>query len=364
MDFVRLKSKDIVQLARQALISGAPDATKTVRDVARSLREDNPDVAMTLSKLLRSGLTRSTSPAVETPLDLDSRMPLIRVDNVAGPDRELILPQVTSEAIDQLIRERCHPDLLIEAGLAPSKSALFVGPPGVGKTTAARKVANGVGLPLLILDLSSVISSYLGKTGSNIRRVFDYARETPSVLLLDEFDAIAKSRGDMAEIGELKRLVTVLLQEMDDWPEGSLLLAATNHEESLDPAVWRRFDSVVRFELPQHEDIKAFLATEPMAGGLSSEILELLSLTYVGTSLSRLSTDLERARRRAALDGSLPDEAAFNLVNDNAMNLDIEQKKALAASLAKSGIFSQRQIANTLGISRDTIRKFLRGSAQ
>jgi len=94
------------------------------------------------------------------------------------------------------------------------------------------------------------MSSFLGKTGSNIRVVLDFARRQPCVLLLDEFDAITKRRDDSAEIGELKRLVTVLIQAIDEWPADGLLVAATNHPELLDPAIWRRFDRVVEFPLP------------------------------------------------------------------------------------------------------------------
>src|SRR5690606_32775240 len=104
--------------------------------------------------------------------------------------------------------------------------------------------------PLLILDLASVMSSYLGRTGTNLRHVLDYAKSLDCVLLLDELDAIAKRRDDRGEIGELKRLVTVLLQQIDDWPPKSLLIAATNHADLLDPALWRRFDVTLEFPIP------------------------------------------------------------------------------------------------------------------
>lgn len=130
---------------------------------------------------------------------------------------------------------------------------VFTGPPGVGKTLAARWLAVQLHRPLLILDLASVMSSFLGRTGSNLRNVMDYAKSVECVLLLDEFDAIAKRRDDNGEIGELKRLVTVLLQEIDDWPVGGLLVAATNHGSLLDPAAWRRFEVQIDFPLPNRE---------------------------------------------------------------------------------------------------------------
>lgn len=361
MDLISIDSNEVVQLAQEALSSQSPRSTKAVRNLARSLRDRHPGTARELTKLLKVDPSRRSTLAVETPLDVDSRMPLIRVEDPARPDRTLVLPKSTMESLEQLIAERARPELLIDAGLAPSRTALLVGPPGVGKTTAARFVADGLQLPLLILDLSSVISSFLGKTGSNIRRVFDYAKSRPSVLLLDEFDAVAKSRGDTAEVGELKRLVTVLLQEMDDWPENSLLIAATNHEESLDPAVWRRFDVVVEFALPTRSEIVTFLDSEPLVDGVSSQMRDLLASAYVGRSFSRLSTDLARARRRAALAASDVNDAVLHLVAGIAEDFSTEQRKSLAVSLQSSGLYSQRLIAQILGMSRDTIRKATQG---
>ena len=112
--------------------------------------------------------------------------------------------------------------------------------------------------PLLILDLSAVMSSYLGRTGSNLRHVLDYAKSLDCVLLLDELDAIAKRRDDSSEIGKLKRLVTVLLQQLDDWPSAGLLIAATNHTDLLDHAVWCRFEELVKFGIPQQDTVKVF----------------------------------------------------------------------------------------------------------
>lgn len=364
MDLIYIDSDQVVQLAQDALASQSPRSTKTVRDLARSLRAEHPDAARELTKLLRAEPSRRSTLAVETPLDLDSRMPLMRIEDPARPDRRLVLSAETRELLEQLIAERVTPDLLIEAGLAPSRTALLVGPPGVGKTTAARFIAEGLELPLLILDLSSVISSFLGKTGSNIRRVFDYARSRPSVLLLDEFDAVAKSRGDASEVGELKRLVTVLLQEMDDWPENSLLIAATNHEGSLDPAVWRRFDVIVEFALPTQQEIAEFLLTEPLAIGISEQMKELLASVSVGRSISRVATDLARVRRRSALAGSDIDEDVLRLVAGTATNLAIEERKKLAVSLQSSGLYSQRLIAQVLGMSRDTIRRASQGATK
>ena len=130
-----------------------------------------------------------------------------------------------------------------------------MGPPGVGKTLTARWLAAQLKVPLYVLDLTAVMSSLLGKSG-NLRAAIDFAKREPCVLLLDEIDAIAKRRSDDSDVGELKRLVTVILQEVDEWPASSVLLAATNHPELIDPALWRRFDLVVQFKTPDEQAVK------------------------------------------------------------------------------------------------------------
>lgn len=120
----------------------------------------------------------------------------------------------------------------------------------MGKTLTARWLAAKLEVLLYVLDLTAVMSSLLGRSGNNLRTALDFAKRSPCVLLLDEIDAIAKRRSDDTDIGELKRLVTVILQEVDEWPATGLLLAATNHPELIDPALWRRFDLVVEFKMP------------------------------------------------------------------------------------------------------------------
>lgn len=173
---------------------------------------------------------------------------------------DLVVAEATKRALEDILREHDRADVLAEYGLLPAQKLLFVGPPGCGKTLAAEIIANHLSLPLIVVRLDSVISSFLGETATNLRRVFDYIATRPVVALFDEFDALTKDRGDSADHGELKRSVNAVLQMMDGYKGQSLLIATTNYESLLDRAVWRRFDEVVRFNMPDLDQIKRLVS--------------------------------------------------------------------------------------------------------
>ncbi|MHB8065514.1 MAG: AAA family ATPase, partial [Ruminiclostridium sp.] len=169
-----------------------------------------------------------------------------------------------------------------------------------GKTLAARWLSQTLNRQLLTLDLAAVMSSFLGRTGNNVRAVLNYAMQTSSILLLDEFDAIAKKRDDDTEIGELKRLVTVLLQAVDEWPNNGILIAATNHPELLDPAVWRRFERVINFPFPEEVEIerviKSLIKPEEQ---VSNEALSLFAASMLGVSFAEVVRATNELRRES-----------------------------------------------------------------
>ncbi|MDR1042219.1 MAG: ATP-binding protein [Deltaproteobacteria bacterium] len=176
---------------------------------------------------------------------------------VIYPDKALsdvILTEETRQKIELVIRDFLNWDVLVSNGVYPTRRVLFYGPPGCGKTIAAGAIATEIRLPLLYVRLDAIISSYLGETAGNIRRVFDFASGNSYVMLFDEFDAIARSRNDQFEHGEIKRVVNTFLQQIDNFKGRSLVIAATNFEQSLDYAIWRRFDSTLRFDMPSNTE--------------------------------------------------------------------------------------------------------------
>ncbi len=231
------------------------------------------------------------------PRDKDHGLVLVEVREARRDVDSLVLTPSVREVLDRVIEESRRSDVLRTYGLRPMNKVLFCGPPGCGKTVAAEAVAHALYLPLVLVRFDAVISSYLGETASNLRKVFDFARSRPMVLFFDEFDAVGKERAAEEEHGELKRVVTSLLQMMDSFRGDALTIAASNHQGLLDSALWRRFDEIVYFDRPDPQGIEELLLRNLRQIGLSPQI----TLATVAGSLSGMThADVERVALDAA----------------------------------------------------------------
>jgi SpoVK/Ycf46/Vps4 family AAA+-type ATPase len=356
-------AEDIFHLARLALAGRPQDVQLHVRRLARRYKTAIPGLSERLAALLRDVPSRSSplrgktgSPSL--PVDMDSRLELIRVEPAPEVEVEPVFRPDVQSRLNQIIQERRERGALHAEGLEPTRSVLFTGPPGVGKTLAARWIARELGLPLLVLDLSAVMSSFLGRTGNNLRYVLDYAKNLECVLLFDELDAIAKRRDDATEIGELKRLVTVLLQEVDDWPADSLLIAATNHPDLLDPAAWRRFELIVDFPMPDADAIstavKRFVEGDPRIG---ETWLRVLESAFEGASFSDMQRCVLELRRATLLENGDVRGGFERVVGGRIRSLPWKRRIELARTFSTLPELSQRLVHELTGVSREKIRK-------
>ena len=215
---------------------------------------------------------------------------------------DMVLSDVCREAVNQLVEEQQRSSLLRAHGLDPRHRVLLVGPPGNGKTSLAEAIAEALAVPLFVVRYEAMIGSYLGETASRLKRVFDYVRTTPCVLFFDEFDTVGKERGDVHETGEIKRVVTSLLMQVDDLPTYAVVIAATNHSELLDRAVWRRFQLRLHLPAPNEQDLaryfEKFLSSRMNSPGISGKTVarRLGAISYAEAEEFTLDT-----RRRNAM---------------------------------------------------------------
>jgi hypothetical protein len=361
---------DLVQVVRLALSEQVEDVRLFVARLVRKYRNSDPVFAEKMDAYLRSHSPKTASAMRKNsfnsvpehqpvPADDESRLSLLKIFE-DSPDRKtpLLAPELRQQ-LEQLIQERRQAKRLAASGLLPTRSAIFVGPPGVGKTLTARWLAAQLQLPLYVLDLTAVMSSLLGRSGSNLRTALDFAKTRQCVLLLDEIDSIAKRRSDDSDVGELKRLVTVILQEVDAWPSTGLLLAATNHPELIDSALWRRFDLTIEFKSPTHEAIR--LAVGQFFGADVEQFkpwFEVLTSAFQGQSFSDIEREIQRFRRAVALHAGAPADLVEDFVRSRAGTLDRGGRVDFAVLLAKKTRLSQHSISEITGVSRDTIRKY------
>jgi MoxR-like ATPase len=267
------------------------------------LLADELESLLTRRPSSQNGAGVATKRRDDLPTDKERGFPLVDVAEFDLDWSRLVAPNETTAPLRRLVEEHARADLLAAAGLRPSTRALFYGPPGCGKTLAARVVAGVLSRPLVTVRFDAVVSSYLGETAANLRRVFDFISVGRWVVLFDEFDAIGKDRDNALEHGELKRVVNSLLQLMDAYQGDSLLVAGTNHEALLDTAVWRRFDVVVDFPRPDYQS--RLLLLRMFLRGFAKRAVNLEAVAKsaagaTGADIERIATD---AAKRAVLDG-------------------------------------------------------------
>ena len=221
-------------------------------------RKHNNKLAKDLRRILYNGnkaknYSERYKKALQIPRDAERGLPLVEIRECNKDWSEIVVEDEIEKALRRVILENQMSEILEVSGLKPKMKLLFFGPPGCGKTLAAEVLSTVIGWPMVYVRFDGLISSYLGETASNLRKVFDFMEQGQWVVFFDEFDAIGKERDSLFEHGEIKRVVNSFLQMLDSFKGESLIIAATNHQHLLDPALWRRFDELTYFGFPDED---------------------------------------------------------------------------------------------------------------
>lgn len=353
-------------LIRASLEGDKRTVELAANSIMRKLKKENPRVGEEIADIIvnyNAGAPMTRSLGVNSPpIDKDSFNSLVNISDHTLFDEEIILDSNIEERVYRFFKERELAKKLLVNGIKPPNSLLLHGAPGVGKTMLSKYIASKLSLPLITLDLSSSISSYLGKTGQNLKKVLDYGKENPSVLFLDEFDAVAKRRDDPTDLGELKRIVNVLLKELEEWPDHSIIIGATNHPEFLDSAIWRRFDLKIEIPLP-NEDQRFKLWSSNFNNDLveiSDSIIKSISRAFDKISPSDIHQISEKVLRRVIVDNVNPVETLIKELKEFYDGDKGSFNKQLILALKESNKkLSQAKIAEIMGISPSTVNHHL-----
>lgn len=350
---------------------------KDAETLARLLKAATTATAMQPTKveLSRFHITgEPLTPQVHPPVDRETAQPLCRmVINPADHTRQPVLSERSNAAVADLIAEWNTFERLNELGVPPGRSLLLFGPPGTGKTLTAFHIAAALGLPLVDARIDGLISSFLGTTARNIANLFAFANRYRCVLLLDEFDSIAKLRDDPQEVGEIKRVVNSLLQSLDARADIGITIAITNHHKLLDTAVWRRFDTQIQLGLPNAKARADMLAQFLKPLMVSQSFVQLMTYVTDGVSGADLKRYANAIKRQIALRGDdasptrqfkalcdvLAREPSMR-VHQRALQL-VDNIEAFVASAMHDPEFpvKQKSLASLIAVNQATVSRWL-----
>jgi SpoVK/Ycf46/Vps4 family AAA+-type ATPase len=265
---------------------------------ARAARQGQTKYAAELRDLIDAAKARELPRAGPTPV-IQPRGELAELVTATYPDvrlADMTLAPDVRQRLERVLREQRQRDRIEHRGFTPIHRLLLVGLPGTGKSMTASVLAHDLSLPLLTIRLDGVISRFMGETASKLRLVFDAAAKTRAVYLFDEFDALGAERRTGNDVGEARRILNTFLLFLDDAPPESLVVAATNHHDLLDSALFRRFDSVISYGLPNPDE-----AVKVLRRRLATMSTEAVDWTAIPPHVGHLShAELVRAAEGAA----------------------------------------------------------------
>lgn len=385
-----LKYFSIIQaLSRSALANPNEAVTHQIRRLKENLEKDGfakeanslealltaseSSLDMSPSKIQKSFVVlkgEEVTSKTSIPVDKETSTPLAEIffpDDL--PEKAPMLDRNIQLAIQSIVDEWSKFDQLLAISATPASSCLIYGAPGTGKTHLAKWIAKQIGLPVVLARLEGLMSSYLGTTSRNIGNLFSFANRYKCILLLDEFDAIAKLRNDPQEVGEVKRVVNTLLQSLDSRHEKGFTIGVTNHESLLDPAIWRRFDIQVEIPKPSPEVMIQLLKNFILPLEFNESEIKFLAWCLDGSSgadAEMLSKWLKRAFVLEKKSNIVEVMKQFALLNSGRIerkkrNVMLQSDEDFINMLLNDNVYSfkQKDLASLFGITPSTLSKLL-----
>ncbi len=337
-----------------------------IRRSLPKLNKENPDLASRLSRIVSNiggiGALRRFNSLGEDPKDTDSGLELMTRLEVPTDTKPPILAADTQKMISRFVQERENHIELQNAGISAPSSLALIGKPGTGKTSLAYWLAARLELPLFNLNIASVVTSYLGQTGQNLKRALDRAKIEPCLLLLDEFDALGYQRENGFDVGEMRRVVAVLLQEVESWPEDSIVVAATNLPEQLDSAFKRRFSRWIELTIPDFNlktDILSFYYGDKKK---NNDLFKMIASGLPDASGADLKSLIQKIKSREILEKLSLNEAVCDELEREMKGRTFSKEEVAQfvknAYKAAPKHFTYRKMASILGVSHTTISNY------
>ena len=367
--------REIVSIIEGGLRPDPQRVSAFAEHLAQQLEDDGEARLAQRIRRLTNGASKpagSTFVAQGLPADVEAQQFLIEQILPTGSPQYPVLSSSTDLELQRFVELNRRSGELASAGIEPPSSLLLFGPPGCGKTMAAVATACDLGLPLFVVRLDSLLGSFLGNSAKNLRRVFDNAIVRPCVLLLDEFDAIAKMRDDAQEVGEIKRLVGSLLQNLDRIQGGQIVIAATNHHHMLDPAIWRRFDVTLHLDKPGKAELANIILGLIPRDRMSRNEVEAVAALSNGLSGSDITSVIRRSFQDEFLQPDVPLRRCITLgvlarlkgYERSSYHADNKKELIRATHEQANGHLTIRQIARLVGCSASYVYEVVKASEE
>ena len=357
----------VPKLIRAALNNDRKNIESIALMLGRKIKKEDPDTAAEIMRILACTNTGTdvmrSMDLSPIPVDKETRNRLVNLEEPVFVENP-ILEDAEMEELNQFIQERNLLDKFLEEDIVPPNSILLHGKPGVGKTCISKWLSYKLNMPIVTLDLANSISSYLGRSGQNIKSIFQYAKEQNVILFLDEIDAIAKRRDDATDLGELKRLVNVLLKELESCPMTCIVVGATNHPELLDKAIWRRFDRNIEITLPEREQRRSLIqrGMGKRYGEIDNGIIQMLVDGTEQMSAADLCKMCEHIKRRTIINPEATLASCILREYCEFVGVRRKEQKIMVCKMLKNNCkkISVKRISELTGIPTSSVDRYLK----